>query len=219
MRCPKCSGALLTVDAGAVEIDCCSSCNGIWLDFGELRRIDPAAAPPIQASTTPTAAAAGACPRCPEISLWSHPVAPDLPAVVADCRLCGGVWLAASELDRVKRYAEARAIAPPGRPGARAEGTRRPASRLVEHRRPRLGRSHLGGGHPVPPLSTRRAPGHRSAQPLADAVRQLVVCAPGPRSQDDAEAVGIGKREAVLGRPVVNSSWAPGPGSPRKTPS
>jgi Zn-finger nucleic acid-binding protein len=103
------------MDAGAVEIDCCSRCDGIWLDAGELRRIDPAAAPPIDAAASRTAAA-GSCPRCPQLALWSHPLAPDVSAVVAECRLCGGVLLAASELERVKRHVEVRAIRPPRQP-------------------------------------------------------------------------------------------------------
>lgn len=116
MRCPECSDALVPMDAGAVEIDCCARCSGIWLDIGELRRIDPAAAPPIDASTATARSAVASCPRCPEIALWSHPLAPDMPAVVAECRLCGGVWLAASELAFVKRHAEARAMTPQRRP-------------------------------------------------------------------------------------------------------
>jgi Zn-finger nucleic acid-binding protein len=118
VRCPECFDELVPANAGAVEIDCCSTCGGIWLDFGELRRIEPAAAPEITGSVGPRAAA-GTCPRCPEVSLWSHPLAPDMPSLVAECRACGGVWLAASELAAVKRYAETRRPTtprPPSRP-------------------------------------------------------------------------------------------------------
>ncbi len=115
MRCPECLDDLRSANAGAIEIDCCSTCGGIWLDFGELRRIDPAAAPEISGSVGPRAAA-GTCPRCPEIPLWSHQLAPDVSSVVAECRVCGGVWLAASELAAVKRYAETRPRTAPRRP-------------------------------------------------------------------------------------------------------
>jgi Zn-finger nucleic acid-binding protein len=117
MQCAECSDPLLTLDAGGIDIDCCSRCSGIWLDAGELRRIDPAAAPWTGTAATRTALTAGSCPRC-RVDLWSHPLAADLPMRVAECRLCGGLWLAASELARVKRHVEARAITPPRRPAA-----------------------------------------------------------------------------------------------------
>jgi Zn-finger nucleic acid-binding protein len=121
MRCPECSGALLSADAAGVEIDCCPRCSALWLDTGELRRIDPAAAPWTRAVASRTASATGACPRCPEIALWSHPVGPDLPLRVAECRRCGGLWLAASDLAAVKRHVESRASAPPPRRSHEAE--------------------------------------------------------------------------------------------------
>jgi Zn-finger nucleic acid-binding protein len=117
MQCPECSDPLLTLDAGGIEIDCCFRCSGIWLDTGELRRIEPAALPWTAAAATRTASTAGSCPRC-AVALWSHPLAPDPPVPVAECRLCGGLWVATSELARVKRSVEARAIKPPRRPAA-----------------------------------------------------------------------------------------------------
>ena len=36
MHCPKCGQQLATEKCGAVEIDVCPSCRGVWLDAGEL---------------------------------------------------------------------------------------------------------------------------------------------------------------------------------------
>lgn len=39
MRCPKCGMALETLTLEGVEIDRCRSCNGSWLDDGELEQL------------------------------------------------------------------------------------------------------------------------------------------------------------------------------------
>jgi len=39
MRCPKCGHQLSTQHHGAVEIDVCPSCRGLWLDANELETI------------------------------------------------------------------------------------------------------------------------------------------------------------------------------------
>ncbi len=36
MKCPKCGMDLQTLSKGKVEVDTCFSCQGIWLDAGEL---------------------------------------------------------------------------------------------------------------------------------------------------------------------------------------
>lgn len=39
LRCPKCGMALVTVTLQGVQIDRCQSCDGTWLDQGELERL------------------------------------------------------------------------------------------------------------------------------------------------------------------------------------
>lgn len=39
MRCPKCGMELTEIDHKSVKIDKCYTCNGIWLDAGELEAI------------------------------------------------------------------------------------------------------------------------------------------------------------------------------------
>lgn len=39
MRCPKCGGELAEVQFRAVKVDKCFSCNGVFLDDGELEQL------------------------------------------------------------------------------------------------------------------------------------------------------------------------------------
>jgi hypothetical protein len=39
MKCPKCGMDLATIDFQGVKIDQCPSCNGMFLDAGELQEI------------------------------------------------------------------------------------------------------------------------------------------------------------------------------------
>jgi Zn-finger nucleic acid-binding protein len=39
MKCPKCGMDLHTVAKGVVDIDVCFSCQGVWLDKGELESL------------------------------------------------------------------------------------------------------------------------------------------------------------------------------------
>ncbi len=39
MHCPKCGQKLTTENYGAVEVDVCPSCKGMWLDAQELEAI------------------------------------------------------------------------------------------------------------------------------------------------------------------------------------
>ncbi len=39
MHCPKCGMNLIEIDYKGIAVDKCSSCEGIWLDAGELEAI------------------------------------------------------------------------------------------------------------------------------------------------------------------------------------
>jgi len=39
MRCPKCGQELSTTKLGAVEVDVCPGCHGMFLDDGELEKL------------------------------------------------------------------------------------------------------------------------------------------------------------------------------------
>ena len=38
-RCPKCGAELIPVPYRDIELDKCSRCQGVWLDFGELDQV------------------------------------------------------------------------------------------------------------------------------------------------------------------------------------
>lgn len=39
MHCPKCGTKLIEIDYKGIAVDKCSSCEGVWLDAGELESI------------------------------------------------------------------------------------------------------------------------------------------------------------------------------------
>ena len=39
MHCPKCGMNLIEIDYKGIAVDKCSSCDGVWLDAGELEAI------------------------------------------------------------------------------------------------------------------------------------------------------------------------------------
>ena len=39
MHCPKCGMQLIEIDYQGIAVDKCSSCEGIWLDAGELEAV------------------------------------------------------------------------------------------------------------------------------------------------------------------------------------
>ena len=39
MRCPKCGMELVEVSFRSIQVDRCSSCNGVWMDAGELETV------------------------------------------------------------------------------------------------------------------------------------------------------------------------------------
>jgi len=39
MKCPKCGMELIEINYKGIKVDKCSSCEGIWLDAGELEAV------------------------------------------------------------------------------------------------------------------------------------------------------------------------------------
>lgn len=40
MQCPKCKSDLRRVNLRGIEVDRCTSCQGLWLDYGELDQLE-----------------------------------------------------------------------------------------------------------------------------------------------------------------------------------
>ena len=45
MKCPRCESALIELDRDGVTVDRCERCRGIWLDRGELEKLQAKASP------------------------------------------------------------------------------------------------------------------------------------------------------------------------------
>ncbi|MFE1437754.1 zf-TFIIB domain-containing protein [Streptomyces sp. NPDC058739] len=74
MQCPKCHGAMHTYNRNGVQIEQCSNCRGIFLDYGELEALTrlesqwSQPAPPV-----PPAPAAYPAAPVPPAPAWGAP--------------------------------------------------------------------------------------------------------------------------------------------------
>ena len=109
MRCPECSGSLVSEQHGDVTVDRCADCNGVWFDPDEVTkyfqhlRPKPKTAPPNQADLGGvTRVSAGRCPRCQtddlRIGLFRG-------MSYCRCRRCSGFFLTEEQISGVHREA------------------------------------------------------------------------------------------------------------------
>ncbi|MEU2895519.1 zf-TFIIB domain-containing protein [Streptomyces sp. NPDC006967] len=78
MQCPKCRAPMHTYNRNGVQIEQCSGCRGIFLDYGELESLTrlesqwsqpaPPAAPPVAPPAAPQA-----YPAAPQAPAWGAP--------------------------------------------------------------------------------------------------------------------------------------------------
>ncbi|GAB1334588.1 zf-TFIIB domain-containing protein [Streptomyces sp. E-15] len=79
MQCPKCHAPMHTYNRNGVQIEQCSGCRGIFLDYGELEALtrleaqwaQPAPPPPAGPQAYP--AAPQAYPAAPPAPAWGAP--------------------------------------------------------------------------------------------------------------------------------------------------
>jgi Zn-finger nucleic acid-binding protein len=103
LTCVKCTSVLDKSTLGGIEVDLCPACGGLWLDHGEIERLQggPQGAVDALRSALTGGEPAGlsdtatACPACPgalkEVKLG--------PVHVDYCNQCHGVFLDKGELD------------------------------------------------------------------------------------------------------------------------
>lgn len=109
--CPACASVRLREtrlgDYGSVILDACPRCQGVWVEKGELDRLD--GSPWADVEDHPFHATAGdhRAANCPRCMVVLSPVSPaDLPEVIVDrCPKCEGFWLDRGELGRMKDVA------------------------------------------------------------------------------------------------------------------
>ena len=111
MNCPACENELQEISVGGVEVDVCrDGCGGIWFDNYELEKFDE----------THESAGEGLldierddsvivdhtkrlkCPACDNVVMMRHFFSVKKEAEVDECPNCGGFWLDAGELGKIR---------------------------------------------------------------------------------------------------------------------
>ncbi len=126
MICPACFNGLTETQVGSVTVDVCrGGCGGIWFDAFELQRVDEpqeaSGEPLLQVERDPNIQVDFVrkrdCPRCAGVKLKRRFFSARRQVEVDECPGCGGYWLDAGELDKIRQEKGA---------GAEAEKARRP---------------------------------------------------------------------------------------------
>jgi len=109
LNCPVCKEPMIVLELEQVEIDHCLSCEGIWLDAGELELLvqDEDAGKAFLASFTAAGPVAEKVRRCPICLKKMEKVnyADDPPIVIDRCRREHGLWFDKGELNRILELA------------------------------------------------------------------------------------------------------------------
>lgn len=119
MKCPACFNELTEIQVGSVQVDVCQGgCGGVWFDSFELQKVDERSEmgePLLHLKRDPSVVVdhsrKRSCPRCSDIKLRRHFFSPKRRVEVDECPNCGGYWLDAGELDRIRRENSATAEA------------------------------------------------------------------------------------------------------------
>jgi len=105
LTCVKCTSVLDKSKVGDIEVDLCPDCGGLWLDHGEIERLNRVADAEVgalrtalQASTAP-ASPSDTTAHCPACSAALREVVLG-PVRVDICTGCKGVFLDRGELDQ-----------------------------------------------------------------------------------------------------------------------
>jgi Zn-finger nucleic acid-binding protein len=112
LNCPRCTTSLSRLRIGGVDTDYCQHCGGLWLDRLELTRFERAGsafgdALEAHLSQFPPALIDHSqrlrCPRHAAAVMLRRSFSRDAPVDIDECPECGGVWLDADELARIRR--------------------------------------------------------------------------------------------------------------------
>lgn len=111
MKCPACTQELTEFVIGGVTVDACEGgCAGIWFDAFELQRVDDQheiAGETVlnlqrDSKLVVDQSRKRDCPRCAGIKLKRQFFSPKLRLEVDHCPNCGGYWLDAGELEKIR---------------------------------------------------------------------------------------------------------------------
>jgi len=111
LKCPACFNNLTQTQVGSVTVDVCQGgCGGIWFDGFELQRVDEEHETAgerllnIQRDERVQVdfSRKRQCPRCTEMILQRHFFSAKRQVEVDECPNCGGYWLDAGELAKIR---------------------------------------------------------------------------------------------------------------------
>ena len=111
LKCPACFNNLTQTQVGSVTVDVCQGgCGGIWFDGFELQRVDEeheAAGERLlnvqrDERVHVDFSRKRQCPRCTEMILQRHFFSAKRQVEVDECPNCGGYWLDAGELAKIR---------------------------------------------------------------------------------------------------------------------
>ena len=118
MKCPACFNSLSSTTVGKLTVDVCrGGCGGIWFDAFELQQVDepqePAGAWLLDIERDPQlrvdASRKRACPKCEGVKLKRRYFSAKRTFEIDECPACGGYWLDAGELEKVREEMDAAA--------------------------------------------------------------------------------------------------------------
>lgn len=134
MNCPACPNELTEFELGGVTLDACAGgCGGIWFDAHELQRVDERHEVQcehlLRIQRDPRLVVdfsrKRSCPRCEGIKLKRHFFSAQKRVEVDHCPGCGGYWLDAGELEKIRGEVAAQAkSAEAQKPGLSMEAIR-----------------------------------------------------------------------------------------------
>ena len=147
MNCPACDYQLTELTFGGVTVDAChGGCGGIWFDAFELQRVDEHREVPgehlLRVQHDPNRKVDPArkrdCPRCDGVKLKRHFFSARKQVEVDHCPNCGGYWLDAGELEKIRAEKDFEAKTAPLRETSLSMDTIRQLYRQKLEQRPSL---------------------------------------------------------------------------------
>jgi len=111
MKCPACGNMLEAVTVEDVTVDVCKGgCGGIWFDIFEIKKFDEPHESAGQAlldvdrdeSMTIDHTKRLPCPKCDDVVMMRHFFSIKKDVEVDECPGCGGFWLDAGELGKIR---------------------------------------------------------------------------------------------------------------------
>jgi Zn-finger nucleic acid-binding protein len=111
MNCPACDRPLTPITANDITVDACDGgCGGLWFDHFEFKKFDEPSEPAAELLSIHRDAHAAIdpdkryhCPKCTDdVVMMRHFASVKRQVTIDECPECGGIWLDAGELGRVR---------------------------------------------------------------------------------------------------------------------